>query len=58
MSRTEIILIIALSLIVFMRLYNKYVKKKGTTDQPGSKSDKSFHDLKEDDYEPYSGAKN
>lgn len=57
MSTTEIVLIIALFLIVFMQLYNKYVKKKGVSDQPGIKPDKSFHDVKEDDYEPYSGAK-
>lgn len=57
MSTTEIILIVALFLVAFMRLYNKYVKKKGTFDKTDIKPDKSFPHVKEDDYEPYSGSK-
>ncbi|NSW95824.1 MAG: hypothetical protein HPY62_14035 [Bacteroidales bacterium] len=57
MSTSEVALIIALFVIAFVRLYNRYVKKKGAPGGISAKSEKSFSDAKEDDYEPYSGTK-
>lgn len=58
MSTTEIVLLSALFLIAIVRLYNRYVKKKGAPGQSAIRPEKSLSDIKEDDYEPYSGAKN